>query len=176
MIGQRRLSRRSVIAGSAAAAAGATGVAVLGTGSPAGAEVSAAGSGRARIARVLRHGGATAEVEVLSASGSVLEVRSAPVTGFPDGWRLRRGDRVLLTGASAGMVMPLVEPIQGRLSGGGQSSAQIGGRAIIVRDAAATDEDAAGGDSVAFCVRNDADGTLSAVSVRPASAFAVPPR
>jgi len=174
MIGQHRLSRRSMIASSAAVVAGASGVAVLVGGSAAEAQVPKEGSGRARIARVVRQSGATADVEVLSATGSVVAVQTAPLVGFPAGWSLRRGDRVLLTGASA--VMPLVEPIQGRLEGSGQSSARIAGRSIIVRDSEAVDAAAAGADSVAFCVRNDADGTLSAVSVRPASAFAVAPQ
>lgn len=160
--------------------AGASGVAVLAGGSAAEAQVSKEGSGsregsgRARIARVVRQSGATADVEVLSATGSVVAVQTAPLVGFPAGWSLRRGDRVVLTGASA--VMPLVEPIQGRLEGGGQSSARIAGRSIIVRDSASVDAAPAGADSVAFCVRNDADGTLSAVSVRPASAFAIAPQ
>jgi len=159
---------------------GASGAVVLASGSAAQAEVPKGRSGRARIARVVRQSGASADVEVLSATGTVLAVQTAPVVGFPAGWRLRRGDRVVLTGAAAGanpsMIMPLVEPIQGHLEGGGQSSARIAGRAIIVRDGEAVGKDAVEGDSVAFCIRNDVDGSLSAVSVQPVSAFAVAPQ
>ncbi|MEV6930718.1 hypothetical protein AB0M46_40380 [Dactylosporangium sp. NPDC051485] len=148
-------------------AAGAAGAAALVNETAAQAAPS---GGKARIARVVRQTGSSAEVEVEGAT------RTAPLFGFPDGWRMRQGDRVLLTATAGGaLVMPLVEPIQGRLEGGSQSSARIAGRAVVARSAGTIEQGAAAGDSVAFCVRNDADGTLSAVAVRPASSFAVNP-
>lgn len=167
MATSRRLSRRSLITGGAMAVAGASAAAVTFSNTAAGAPSPARVSGTSRIARVVSHSGAVAEVEVLSPSGSVLGVETAPVDGFPEGWQLRRGDRVILVaepGSGSGWtIKPLVEPVRGRLERDGATT-RVGGRTIVVRDGEGT----VGADSVAFCIRNDVDGSLTAAAVRSA--------
>jgi hypothetical protein len=179
MANHGRLSRRSVISGSAALVAGAAGATVV-SANAASASAPAGPSGRAHIARVTRSFGSTAEVEVLSPAGSVIANRVAPVTGFPEGWQLQPGDRVILSGtldrSSPATIMPLVEPIRGRLEGSAGPSARIAGRAVTVRPGAVDLRSAPQEDSIAFCVRNDVSGDLSCVSVKPVSAFATLPQ
>ncbi|MDG4754079.1 hypothetical protein O7630_24355 [Micromonospora sp. WMMD718] len=130
---------------------------------------------------MIRSSGGAAEVEVLSSSGSVVARHVAPVTGFPAGWQLQPGDRVILAGmldeSGSGAVMPLVEPIRGHLEGTSGSSARIAGRTVRLQNPGTTvSRSATSEESIAFCVKNAVNGELSCVSVKPVSAFATLPK
>ncbi|MFF0470496.1 hypothetical protein ACFYPX_24045 [Micromonospora zamorensis] len=167
---RRKFSRRTVVTGAAVAAASDATVA-LGGGAAAQAAPKSS-SGRARIARVVNHVGDSAEVEVLAA-GAVVATTTAPVSGFPAGWRLRAGDRVVL-GPDA-TVNPLVKPVRGRLERSG-SSARMGGRKVSVSEDVAAGSSAAMVEHVGFCVDNDSGESLSIIALKPVSSFAITPQ
>ncbi|MDI6103369.1 hypothetical protein QLQ12_32645 [Actinoplanes sp. NEAU-A12] len=172
MVFRRKFSRRAVVTGAAAAAAtGATVALAEGAAAQAAPKSSPGG---ARIARVVSHVGDSAQVEVLSAAGAVVATTTAPVSGFPAGWRLRAGDRVVL--APDDTVNPLVKPVRGRLEGSGRSSARIGGRKVSVSEDIAAASSAAVEENVAFCVDNDSGESLSVMGLKPVSSFAVVPQ
>jgi hypothetical protein len=116
-----KISRRSMIKRSAGVAVGTVGGAALIDGMIA-SSAHAGTPGSSRLARVINHTGDTADVEVLSPdTGAVIGERTAPVHGFPDGWRLAKGDKVVLTGPSfedePSTIMPLVKRTVGTLAG-----------------------------------------------------------
>ncbi len=115
---------------------------------------------------------------MLSVGGAILSTQVAPVSGFPDGWQLRPGDRVILTGvldgASPLTIMPLVESVRGRVEQGAGRVARIGGQELKLRPGAVVQRSAVTEESIAFYVANDVDDALSCVSIKPVSAFANP--
>lgn len=96
---------------------GATAVGMFG-GSAASASVTSARrtAAGAPVAMVRRHVGSTVEVVM---TGGTRAVRTVPVHGFPDGWRLRSGDLVWMRrpqGAATDVASPLVRPVTGNLA------------------------------------------------------------
>jgi hypothetical protein len=159
-----RLSRRTMLKTSGAAVGAVGVVSLAGTD----AEAIPAKQGSARIAQVVRHSGDRATVTVL-ASGAEMSV---PVKDFPLGWRLRAGDRVLVTGpdfpVDPSTVIPLNHRVIGRLEavtarGGESSGARLAGTDVVLRPETEWDPAVtrAGSGYVAHCVENGIDETLT---------------
>lgn len=173
------VSRRRLLTASAAATAGGA-VAVALSGEPA----QAAPVGSARIGRVVRQiddaagagSPATAvEVALLRPGGAqVTGVVTVAVAGFPTGWVLRTGDRVVVTGADDPdrplTAMPLVTRLVGRVQRTGTDTVVMAGQRLHLRvgtlETASRSADAT---YEAYVIGNDLDGTLSCTTLRPVS-------
>lgn len=165
-----RISRRKLLRRSAGVTAG-TAAALAFLEVPA----RAAGRGGARVGRVRRHEGDTAEVELPEPQGgAAARVVTVPVMGFPAGWRLREGDQVLVTGPDfpehPSTAWPLVTRLVGPVGRTGRSAIRVAGRRVGLRKETVRDGTAgSGGRYQAYCIKNDRDQTLSCVVLKAAS-------
>ncbi|MEU8247506.1 hypothetical protein [Nonomuraea sp. NPDC048916] len=169
-----RLSRRSLLKGSAVAGLAST---VVFHGDVARAETAATGG--ARVARVIRHEKGSADV-VLEGSG--VTVSGLPVSGFPDGWQLQPGDRVLVSGPDHPIDPSTVTPLVIRLVGTVAAptdrarvmAQKVGGVEVSLRDQTIVQTVAVDGSAVrgsryeAYCIENANGRVLSCVAFRPA--------
>lgn len=170
-----RLTRREMIKQSAtAAAAVAAGIVVL----DGRASAAAPGpGGSARTARVIRHFRGLAEVQILaSGTRAVVGTTTVRASGFPAGWRLRRGDLVVVTGpdfpgepsTATLRLKSLVGRLQASGTGRPAESVRIDGTDVMVRPQTGRKAGPPNATYEAFCIENDLDHSLSAVSLRPA--------
>ncbi len=171
----RRLTRREMIKQSATAAAAIAAAAVALDSRTSAAAAGATGS--ARTARVIRHLRGLAEVQILaSGTGAVIGNTTVRASGFPAGWRLREGDLVVVTGpdfpgepsTATLRLKSLVGRLEASGTGGPSESVRIDGIDVMVRSETGRKGSARDAMYEAFCIENDLDQSLSAVSIRPA--------
>jgi hypothetical protein len=132
----------------------------------------AAEHGSSLVGHVIKHTGDTADVKLLGRGGG--RVVRVPVLGFPDGWRLRHGDEVLVTGPDfpvhPSTAMPLVTRLVGTVEAAGGSAVRVAGKRIALRGetvlVTATSDSAR---HEVYVVKNGRDRTLSCVALRPAA-------
>ncbi|WP_407563927.1 hypothetical protein [Streptomyces sp. 184] len=161
-MGQRH-RRRSVLKGVVGVAAVAAAAAPAVAGSPA----SAAPSRRAKPGLVTHVTGLSVEVE-LDGGGTA----SVPAVGFPDGWRMRTGDVVMVMNSDADgspdHALPFVTAVSGPFQPGPRSEAHVDGRRIrILPETVRNGERRTGGShAVAFCMENRHESVLTATAVR----------
>ncbi|GII21646.1 hypothetical protein [Planosporangium mesophilum] len=130
------------------------------------------------IARVVRHEGDSAVLNVVSGRLPAGTTVTAPVRGFPPGWRLDEGDLVMLNGdrgLDPDAATPLVTRFIGRVEG--QTSTEIDIAGARVRTTGATLRQSQpvigasrGQQFLALCVKNDLTGAYTCFSLRPTAA------
>jgi hypothetical protein len=122
----------------------------------------------------MRQAGNTAEVSVAD-NGSMI----VPVHGFPEGWQLRKGDLVVLTGPNAdafpSTAMPLLAAVMGRIARTGRArkgALSVGGIEVMLRSETIIEAPAVNGAGsratvyVASVIENALDHTLTCVALK----------
>lgn len=162
---RRKLFERSALVVAAGAATGA---------SLPGAATAAPGRTSTRIGTVVAAHGA-ARVEVAFADGS--PTVTVATDGFPDGWQLREGDRVVVTDVVTGELVaaPLVTRVTGTVrdeTGAGPDVVRVADTAVTVRPAtvrAGSGPDTAAADHEAYFIENTRGLRPDCVALRPSN-------